>query len=176
MEESLSFVIREAEVSDAGALVVYFKQVAAESHFLSFDETEFTKTQEEQAALLQDFKDKENQIYLVACLGSGEIIGQLSVWSTHKKRSRHAGEFGIVVKKKYWGRGVGSKLLQAMLEWARSHPIISRLSLTVQEDNEVAIRQYKRLGFEEEGRDRKASLVNGKYYDLIRMGMLFPNP
>jgi RimJ/RimL family protein N-acetyltransferase len=45
---------------------------------------------------------------------------------------------------------VGTALLQALLEWAESSPVIEKVCLDVFATNEPAIRLYKNLGFIEE--------------------------
>lgn len=47
-----------------------------------------------------------------------------------------------------------------------------RLALVTMEDNLPAINLYKKLGFIEEGRQRKAVFRNGKFVDLIEFSIL----
>ena len=50
---------------------------------------------------------------------------------------------------------------------------LQRVELTVRENNVNAIALYKKVGFEIEGVQREAILVDGKHENLILMGLLF---
>jgi RimJ/RimL family protein N-acetyltransferase len=49
---------------------------------------------------------------------------------------------------------------------------INRLWLFVLDYNKIAISLYKKLGFIEEGKQRKAIFRNGNYHDYIMMSLL----
>lgn len=90
----------------------------------------------------------------------------------HVKRGkqRHSGEIGMMVHDQYQGRGVGRKLLQALLDLADTHLGLVRVELEVLADNPRAIRLYESCGFEHEGRKRRAIFRRGGYVDLLIMG------
>jgi GNAT superfamily N-acetyltransferase len=70
------------------------------------------------------------------------------------------------------GRGVGTALVAAAIEWARARGL-HRLSLSVFPHNEAAIALYRKFGFLEEGRRAKhMRRANGDLWDLIEMGLL----
>ena len=74
--------------------------------------------------------------------------------------------------KEWRGRGVGSALLGAAIEWARSEGL-HKLSLSVFAHNEAAIALYRKLGFVEEGRLVKHyRRQSGEFWDAIQMGLL----
>jgi RimJ/RimL family protein N-acetyltransferase len=103
----------------------------------------------------------------VAVAGT-EIVGCLDV-----EPSRHGfGEIGMLVARDWRGRGVGSALLAAAIEWARERGL-HKLSLAVFPHNAAAIALYRKFGFVEEGRRiahyRRAS---GELWDAIEMGLL----
>ena len=104
---------------------------------------------------------------LVAVAG-GEIVG-----SMHIGLSRHGfGEIGMAVAREWRGRGVGSALLAAAIEWAREHGL-HKLSLGVFAHNAAAIALYRKFGFVEEGRRVKQyRRASGELWDAIDMGLL----
>lgn len=59
-----------------------------------------------------------------------------------------------------------------MLEVADHSLGLKRLQLTIHADNEVALKMYGKLGFEIEGRERKATYKKGKYVDVLILGRL----
>jgi RimJ/RimL family protein N-acetyltransferase len=50
---------------------------------------------------------------------------------------------------------------------------VSRVELTVRDDNESAIALYRKVGFVDEGIQRNAFRLDGKYENLIMMALLF---
>jgi ribosomal protein S18 acetylase RimI-like enzyme len=70
------------------------------------------------------------------------------------------------------GRGIGKRLIAQALDAARAFGL-QRVELTVRENNVNAIALYKKVGFEVEGVQREAILVDGTYENLILMGLLF---
>ena len=104
---------------------------------------------------------------LVAVVG-GEIVGSL-----HVERSRFGfGELGMSVAREWRGRGVGSALLAAAIEWAREQDM-HKLSLSVFPHNAAAIALYRKFGFVEEGRRVKQfRRANGELWDALDMGLL----
>ena len=104
---------------------------------------------------------------LVAVAGA-EIVGSL-----HLERSRFGfGEIGMAVAREWRGRGVGSALLAAAIEWAREGGL-HKLSLSVFPHNAAAIALYRKFGFVEEGRRVKHyRRANGELWDALDMGLL----
>lgn len=70
------------------------------------------------------------------------------------------------------GKGYGSETTQLMLRFAFNELNLYRLSAIVGEDNPGALRFFKRHGFVEEVRRRKALLRDGQTWDLIHLGIL----
>ena len=97
-----------------------------------------------------------------------EVIG-----SIHVGRSGHGfGEVGMTVAREWRGRGVGSALLAAAIEWAREQGL-HKLSLGVFAHNAAGIALYRKFGFVEEGRRVKQyRRQNGELWDAIDMGLL----
>ena len=104
---------------------------------------------------------------LVAVAGD-EIVGALVI-----EASRHGfGEFGMNVAREWRGRGVGSALLAAAIEWARERGL-HKLSLGVFAHNAAAIALYRKFGFVEEGRHVKQyRRASGELWDSVDMGLL----
>ena len=77
----------------------------------------------------------------------------------------------MVVQKQYWGSGIGSHLIDVLLEWAMSTQIIKKINCRVRIDNQYAILLYERKGFVIEGTIKNEIFLNGKFYDLYHMGL-----
>jgi RimJ/RimL family protein N-acetyltransferase len=82
------------------------------------------------------------------------------------------GELGMLVAAGWRGRGVGTALVAASIEWARARRL-HKLTLGVFPHNQAAIALYRKFGFVEEGRRvRHIRRASGELWDLIEMGLL----
>ena len=163
--------IREAEADDARALLGYIEVTSGETEFLAFGPGEFLLTEEEEAEFLEASRGSTNDVYLIALIGD-TIAGTLSFTGGHRHRSRHAGEFGMTVRKELWGQGIGSLLLDSLVAWARSSGVVTKINLQVRTDNRRAIELYERKGFGHEGRIVNSIRFQGTYYDSLSMGLM----
>jgi RimJ/RimL family protein N-acetyltransferase len=72
----------------------------------------------------------------------------------------------------YRGKGYGREALGLLLDYGFRVRNLRRIWLTVNGDNERAIRTYRAAGFQEEGRQRAHVWSNGRFIDLVYMGLL----
>lgn len=101
-------------------------------------------------------------------VAGGAIVGQLHV----DTGSHGFGEIGMLVDRAWRGRGVGSALMAAAIDWARERGL-HKLSLGVFAHNEAGIALYRKFGFVEEGRRVKQyRRQSGELWDVIDMGLL----
>jgi len=156
-------LIREAEVEDAAELVSFLNRVSVETDFTSLDRNGILMTDTEMELFLDKQAHSENQITLLALLND-EIAGLVNITADQRKRVRHIGDLFIVIGQKYWNNGLGSLLLEEVVEWAQASGILRRLQLTV---------QTQQQGFVIEGRqERGAYIEEGKFIDVYLMGRL----
>lgn len=98
-------------------------------------------------------------------------IGNLGLFGL-QWRVRSA-ELGIMIgEKSYWDQGYGSEAIRLLLKHAFVTLNLHRVFLRVFEFNQRAIRAYEKIGFVHEGRLRQADYYQGKYIDVLLMGML----
>ena len=104
--------------------------------------------------------------------GEEMLIGSAGLHICANPRQRHSAHLGIMVHKNYQGMGVGTKLMETLIDLADNWLMLVRIELTVFTDNERAISLYKKFGFEIEGTTRKSAIRNGEYADNFVMGRL----
>jgi RimJ/RimL family protein N-acetyltransferase len=91
----------------------------------------------------------------------------------HFDQVAHTCELGIGIgDRAYWGHGYGRDAVSTLLKYAFRFRNLHKVWLTVNSSNERAIRSYRSCGFVEEGRLRKHVWSDGKYVDLVYMGVL----
>lgn len=112
-----------------------------------------------------------NDLCQVVALVDGAVVGWCDVLPTHGEARAHVGTLGIGLIPQARHCGIGAALMRAALEkaWAKD---FSRIELTVRTDNTNAKALYERCGFMEEGINRRAFLVDGRFFDTYAMALL----
>ena len=72
------------------------------------------------------------------------------------------------------GQGYGGEALTLAVHYCWRELNLQRVALTVLSHNPRAQGLYERLGFQAEGRLRRATYVDGQFHDVIIMGLLRP--
>ncbi len=99
-----------------------------------------------------------------------EMIGtvRLTVLKSDK-RARYA--IGIFDESLY-GYGIGTKVGNAVLQFAFGELNLHRVDLRVLEFNKRAVRSYEKSGFTKEGVERESALIDGVFYSDVMMSLL----
>jgi len=106
---------------------------------------------------------------LVACIDR-EVVGQIGLHTfPNQPRRHHIGAIGMVVRDDWQGKGIGTQLMQAVVDLADKWLNLSRLELDVYPDNEPAIKLYKKFGFQVEGTQIGSAFRDGEYLDTLMM-------
>jgi putative acetyltransferase len=101
----------------------------------------------------------------------GQVIGNTGLFVDELNRS-HVGHVGMMVHEDYQGMGVGSALMEAVIDLAENWLGLARLQLEVYTDNHRAIQLYLKHCFREEGIWRAYAFRAGHYINTLVMGRL----
>ncbi len=164
-----AFTIRPVRPEDAEGLYALRRMPGVYENTLGYPSVRLEQAQ----AFLSGLGPNDHQF--VAVTEDGLVLGIAGLQVYANPRTRHAGSVGIYVHRDYQGQGVGTALLQTLLDLADNWLMLVRVELEVFTDNEGAIRLYERLGFEKEGLKRKTTVRNGAYVDEYVMARLRPD-
>jgi RimJ/RimL family protein N-acetyltransferase len=104
----------------------------------------------------------------IVATADGQVIGSIHVQTT----GHGFGEIGMAIAREWRGRGVGSALMAAAIDWGRDRGL-HKLSLGVFAHNAAGLALYRKFGFVEEGRRVKHyRRQSGELWDSIDMGLL----
>lgn len=110
-------------------------------------------------------------VHFVAIL-ENTVIGWCDIHPLAREGFTHCGILGMGVLKDYRGKGIGKVLLNTAIAKAEEKGL-ERIELDVYSANKTAVYLYKKLGFEAEGIKKKARKIDGEYYDILCMALLF---
>ena len=172
MPDPRNVVIREATPADAEGMIAYMQIISAEpDNQILWGPGEFTITPDEEREVLSSVAASDNSVFIVA-EDSGRIIGVANVAGGRRKAARHNGGIGITLHPEYREMGLGTRMMQWLIDWAKGTDILTRLELEVFSGNARAIHVYEKVGFVKEGVRRNAFIKEGRYVDSVLMALL----
>jgi RimJ/RimL family protein N-acetyltransferase len=116
----------------------------------------------------EHFPERVAQCPVFGAFRDGEIVGMAGFLGREGAKDAHKGYlWGMYVQPGARNAGVGRRLAEAVIDYARQH--VEILQLNVVSENEAARQLYASLGFVEYGIERKALKQNGRYYDEVLM-------
>ena len=114
---------------------------------------------------------KKEKMFAVRLLENDNLLGNVGFNSVDLLN--RTATMGIMLgNPNYQRKGYGIEAVKLILDYGFSFLNLRNISLNVFEYNEAAYNLYKKVGFKEVGRLRKAVEIMGKTYDVIIMDML----
>ena len=150
----MSLLVRPVEPGDYRAIhaLCSHPEVAPHLGTSPFDPPDFWRSR------LAD-PDPDHVHPLSAWQGS-KLAGSVRLEVSPRPRCHHVGELSIAVDPAFQGRGIGSRLLGAIVDAADRWLNVVRLELNVHADNHRALRLYERHGFQIEVRRRMDMIIS----------------
>jgi RimJ/RimL family protein N-acetyltransferase len=163
-------LIREIKVEDAERFVELIMEVESKADFMLMEAGERKITAEQQRKQLEQIEKRSNSTIFVA-EQEEKLVGYLIVMGGSARRTKHSAYLVIGILKDYRGSGIGTKLFQQLIEWAKTHNIL-RLELSVVTKNEVGLSLYKKMGFEIEGTKHNSLMIDNEFFNEYFMAKL----
>jgi len=113
----------------------------------------------------------KGQNYAIVELGSDRLLGNCGLMDIEEtNRTAEVGIFiGLDAAR---GKGYGTEALRLLCDYAFNVLNLRSLMLRVYDYNERAMASYRKAGFREAGRRRKAHFYGGAYHDVVLMDLL----
>jgi len=122
------------------------------------------------AMLEEEGEGDGNFFFVIRPLDGDQALGHVGLWP---KWTHGNAWLGIGIgDRNYWSKGYGTEALRLILRYGFVELNLHRISLTVLEGNDRAIRAYEKAGFVHEGMLREYSRYDGKWYGEVFMGLL----
>lgn len=162
-------VIRSCNECDGNDVLEVLGTAHRETDFLLTYPGELTFTPEQEADFLKTKKENPREVQLGAFV-DGKLAGIAGVSAVSSfEKLRHRADLGISILQKYWGRGIGSALLDACIECAKNAGY-TQLELSVLEKNPRACALYRKKGFAEYGKNPRGFMSRiGEEQALVYM-------
>lgn len=161
-------VIRFAKEEDAPFTMNIGKELISEGYGLK-NADEFHDSIKLEKKWIASYEGAD--FFLVAEV-DGEVVGFLNFDLGKLNSTKHQGTFGISVKRSARRKGIGKKLLAAMIDECNHKGDIDIIRLNVLASNTTAIRLYESFGFQKEARLIDYVRKNSKSEDMLHMTLL----
>ncbi|HII4440460.1 TPA: N-acetyltransferase family protein [Clostridium perfringens] len=160
----MSLRIRDIKIED-------YKEISKIRKMPGVMENILSNKDEEEELIKEKIINRGKNQYWYVVEEDGKVIGLGILMNHGNLRKKHVGVITLMVNSDYQNKGVGSLLMDKLINLSESLNII-RLELCVFRDNYKAINLYKKFGFKEEGIKVKSALKNGEYIDEVMMARI----
>jgi len=164
----MAIIIKEATPEDAEKILKYTTIIGGETDHLSFGAEGMNLSVESERIFLQNNQNDKHSVFYCVWKES-ELIGTASL-SGMPKRMSHRAEVSVSLLKKEWNKGIGSKLLNKTIEYAKCNGI-EIIQLEVRSDNDAAIHLYRKFGFQKTGSIPAYFKIGKEYFDFDIMSL-----
>jgi len=163
--------IRKATAGDVDAFAANVQAVADEGRYIWTEKV----TDREKESYRRLFKDK-GCLAIVAEVGAGRqrrLVGSLTMsrYGQTVKKSQHVRVLAMLVVGGYREMGIGTKLMDTALAWAREQHGVEKVVLGVFSGNKRAYGLYEKFGFKVEGVRKDHYYIDGRHEDEIDMAL-----
>ena len=159
------FAVRPAQRRDLHQILDLLEAVAAEGRWIG---TEAPIDRDARLSHLSDTIEGDSTAVRYVADAGGVVVGNLGM----ELRPYNVAELGMFVHRDWRRRGVGSALMEAGIDWARSAGA-HKVALQLWPHNHAALALYRKFGFEREGLLRRHyRRRNGELWDAVVMGLV----
>ncbi len=170
LKNGLYLSIEQAKTSDAEDIIDFLNSVGGESDNLLFGKDEFNMSLEDEKKFIENVNRSSASAFFIGRVDN-EIVCFGNVMAQGRKRVSHQSNLALAVKKKFWGLGVGTHLMNVLIDYAKNTGQTEILHLGVRSENKSAIKLYEKMGFRQIGIYPDFFKINDRYYDEILMNL-----
>ncbi len=158
------YILREHEDKDSVNFYRYFTDPEVSKFVLTETPRNFEEARRELLYWKNVFYTNEGIYFTIADKKTDEMIGSVGVstYSSYHNRIEISYDMG----KEFWGKGIMSKAVKAMVEYVFETLNINRLEAATAIGNEASVMVLKKCGFLYEGRLRQYRYHRGAYVDV----------
>ena len=113
-----------------------------------------------------------SEVRCAVCIAeTGQLVGMVSLTRIDYVH-RNAEYNAMVGERASQNRGIGTEATRAMVRHGFFDLNLHRIYVSILRENVSSIRMCEKAGFREEGTIREGAYKNGRYHDLVLMGVL----
>lgn len=168
--ETERLILRQVKQDDAGSLLTYLSDPEVMKHVGLFPFGSIEDALGEISWYDSIYEEKTGIRWGITMKGKGEVIGSCGFLKMAAQHFR--AEVGTELSKEYWGQGIASEALEAVLRYGFMHLDLQRVEGLIEPANLPSQKLFEKHGFIREGLLRKYEFTCGKFDDLYMYSLL----
>ena len=139
--------LRMPALQDAEAIFAEYAQDADLTRFLTWKpHKNLSETKDFLQRCLTAWEKGKEFTWVISFAEKDQAIGMISL-----RLETFKGELGYVLSQKYWGQGIMTEALHAIIDWAEKEPGVFRIWAVCDVENIASARVMQKVGMEKEG-------------------------
>ncbi|MCX6732878.1 MAG: GNAT family protein [Candidatus Roizmanbacteria bacterium] len=171
----VDILIRHVRRDDVERLLHFMNTISTEQTYIMMQGEQMSL--EEESRYIENFMHKvANRLAVKLLVFHGEELIGVGDIVVKEKIEKHIGVFGLIISKEWRQKGLGSFLMNKVIEEAQKNITgLQIITLGVFSNNPVARKLYEKIGFKEYGLLPKGLQYKGELVDHVYMyKSLFP--
>jgi ribosomal protein S18 acetylase RimI-like enzyme len=164
--DGLTVTIRPARQDDITGIVGTMRQVTEGGTYI---EAESVASQLDYEGSLLRHNEFESRVFFVATV-EDEVVGWVHLEIPEIEKLRHTAELTVGLVAEYRGEGIGRRLVERALDWARVQDLV-KVYNSIPATNEAALDFFEALGGEIEAVREDHYRIDGEPVDETMMGI-----
>lgn len=168
--ETRRLILREVTTEDADDLFTYLSDKDVVKH-MGLEPYQTVKDVMDEIRWYHSIRKEGTGIrWGITLKDSGEVIGSCGFLNRLTKHYRT--EVGFELSKEYWGKGIVSEALEAVVKYGYQHFQLERIEALIVPANLSSQKLVEKLGFKREGLLRHYEYTCGKFDDLYMYSII----
>ena len=148
LKDGREAILRSVRPEDASAMLESFFECVRETPFLlTSPEDTAAMTVDDERAFIEGYLSSPTGDVLLGCFVGGRLAGTGGITFNAHVKTRHRAGLSIAIRREFWGLGIGTAMLGALIRVAESREYITQLELDFFEGNSRARALYEKMGF-----------------------------
>ena len=168
--ETDRLILRQVTNDDAGSLLKYLSDKEV-MNYVGLEPFKSIEDSLDEISWYQSILEKKTGIrWGITLKNQGEVIGSCGFlnWVARHYRS----EIGFELSKDYWGKGIASEALKAVIQYGFEEMNLQRIEALIEPPNIPSQKLVEKHGFIREGLLRNYEFTCGKFDDLYMYSLL----
>jgi L-amino acid N-acyltransferase YncA len=160
-------IIRPAEPADSDQLADALRSSSSERSYVLMEQ--YGKDSDAAEKYISEIDRQKNMLFVATA--AGKVVGGLAALQADggkRPHSAHILNVGLHLIENYRGLGIGTRMLEHIIEWARDHGY-RKLSANIFTTNKRSLHLFAKAGFSEECIRKKQIRIGREFIDEICM-------
>ncbi|MFV8828593.1 GNAT family N-acetyltransferase [Alkalihalobacterium sp. APHAB7] len=168
--ETNRLILRQVTKDDAESILEYLSDTDVMKHY-GLEPFKSTDDALDEISWYQSIYEKKTGIrWGITLRGKSKVIGSCGFLNIDSQHYRS--EVGFELNKEYWGKGIASEAIEAVIKYGFDHLNLQRIQALIEPPNISSQKLVEKKGFIKEGLLRNYEFTCGKFDDLLMYALL----